>query len=429
MTRPIVIVDPVGSGAELAPAFAARGVPAIAVRSMPPDALDGADAGGYLTQIRAADFQALYDAGPDLEAVLRRHDPLAVIAGDESGVALADQLAAVLTPHVANAPALSPARRHKAAVQEALAAAGLPHIRTLNTASADEAAAWLADQGLEGAALVLKPPASAGSDNVHHVPPGGDWRRAFERILAAPNKLRGEANETVVVQEMVTGTEYAVDTVSADGKHVLAHLIRYNKTSAGERMTVFDHTEFVPFDAGQYGALVAYVEQALDAVGIRWGAAHAEVMLTAEGPRLIEVGARTCGGPVLGFSRLATGSSQLERVIEAYVDGRITTTTYDFRQTVVPVFLIAQEAGILRNVEVLDPVRELATHAKTYIWRGNGARVPRTIDTLTSLGIIGLAGERDAVFADYKRVRELERMLRIDPAAPEGSAGEAGSRR
>ena len=418
MTRPIVIVDPVGSGAELAPAFAARGVPAIAVRSMPDGALDGADAGGYEVRIHADHFLAIHDDGPDLADALRRHDPLAVIAGDESGVALADRLAAALTPGFANVPSLARARCHKAAVQAALARAGLPHIRTLDTADPAEAAAWLAAQGLTGAALVLKPAASAGSDNVHHVPAGGDWRPAFARILAAPNKLRGEANETVVVQEMVVGTEFAVDTVSADGKHVLAHLIKYAKTSAGERMTVFDHTEFVAFDEARYGELLAYVERALDAVGIRWGAAHAEVMLTPQGPRLIEVGARTCGGPVLGFSRLATGSSQLERVVEAFVDGRIATATYDFRQTVVPVFLIAKEAGILRNVEVLDPVRELPTHARSYIWRGNGARVPRTIDTLTSLGIIGLAGERDAVFADYARIRALEAQLRIEPIAP-----------
>jgi biotin carboxylase len=410
----IVIVDPVGSGAELAPAFAGRGVGAIAVRSLPPGALDGADAGGYQVNINDAHFQAVYDVGPDLVEQLRRHNPRAVIPGDESGVELADQLAAALTPGFANVPALSPARRHKARMQAAIAAAGLPAIRTLNTADPAEVEPWLIANGLTASALVLKPALSAGSDNVHHVPPGGDWRAKFDLILSSANKLRGEANETVIVQEMLVGTEYAVDTVSANGEHFLAHLIRYNKTSAGERMTVFDHTEFVPFDQAQHGEMLAYFKQVLDALGIRWGAAHGEVMLTADGPRLIEVGARTCGGPVLGFSRLATGSSQLERVVEAFVDGRISTRTYDFKQTVVPVFLISPNAGILRNIEVMDFARHLPTHHNTYIWRGNGVRVPRTIDTLTSLGIIALAGDREAVFADYKRIREAEKQLVIE---------------
>lgn len=415
MSRPVVIVDPVDSGAELAPAFAARHIPAIAVKSIPGSLWDEVYEGSYASRIQLSHFLKVYEDGPGLVEVLRGHDPLAVIAGAESGVDLADRLAAALTPHLANVPALARARRHKGVMQAALARAGLPAIRTLNTASASEAAAWLEAEGLTDKALVLKPAASAGSDNVHHVPPGGDWRRPFDLILSSRTKLRAEANETVIVQERVVGTEFAVDMVSAAGEHVLAHLIRYSKTSAGERLTVFDHTEFLAFDPAQHGEMLAYVRQALDALGIRWGAAHCEVMLSAEGPRLIEVGARTCGGPVLGFSRVATGSSQLERVVEAYADGDIRTRTYDFKKTVVPVFLIASRAGILRNVEVLEPLRQLPTHLSTHLWLGNGDHVRQTVDWDTVLGVVALAGDRDAVFADYRRVREVESGLRIDP--------------
>ncbi len=242
-------------------------------------------------------------------------------------------------------------------MQSALANAGLPAIRTINTASAAEVRAWLAENDLLDAPLVVKPPASAGSDKVFHVHAGGDWLSKFEHILSTPTALLGEISETVVVQEMISGTEFCVDTVSAAGKHALAHLIRYSKTSAGDRMTVFDHTEFVEYDRAQYGAIVDFTERALDALGIHWGAAHSEIMLTAAGPRLIETGARMCGGPVLGFSRAATGSSQLERVIEAYVDGAITTPSYSLKQTVVPVFLAARTDGTLRNIEVLDELR------------------------------------------------------------------------
>ncbi|MDB5101352.1 MAG: hypothetical protein JWM80_5773 [Cyanobacteria bacterium RYN_339] len=412
MTQPIVIVDPVDSGSELAPAFAARGIPAIAVRSFPPGRSYGV---GFGSQIQPDHFLAVYENVPDLVEILRPLNPRAVLAGTESGVELADRLAAALTPEFANVPALSRARRHKGLMQEAITKAGLPAIRTLYTASATEAAAWLVDQGLTGSALVLKPVESEASDNVHHVAPGGDWRSPFNQILAARNRVLDATNEAVIVQERVFGTEFAVDTVSAAGEHVLAHLIRYTKTTAGDRLTVFDHTEFVPFEPAQHGEMLAYFRQALDALGIRWGAAHGEVMLTPDGPRLIEVGARTCGGPVLGFSRVATGSSQLERVVEAYVDGAIRTLAYDVTKTVVPVFLIAPASGIIQNVEVLDPLRELSTHLNTYTWHRNGDAVRQTVDYHTMMGIVALAGEREAVFADYKRIREAEAQLRIDP--------------
>ncbi|MHB2017155.1 MAG: ATP-grasp domain-containing protein [Candidatus Xenobia bacterium] len=414
MRRPVVIVDPVDSGAELAPGFAARQIPAIAVKSIPGARWDELYEGTYAGRIQTSHFQKIYEDRPDLVEVLRRHDPLAILAGAESGVELADRLAAAVTPHLANVPGLADARRHKGAMQGALAQAGLPAIRTLTTADPSEVAAWLEAQHLADAGLVVKPAASCGSDNVHHVPPGGDWRRPFDLILSSRTKLRGEANEAVVVQERVVGTEFAVDTVSAAGEHVLAHLIRYTKTAAGERLTVFDHTEFVAFDPAQHGEMLAYVRRALDAVGIRWGAAHSEVMLTADGPRLIEVGARTCGGPVLGFSRVATGSSQLERVVEAYVDGEIRSRTYDFKKTVVPVFLIAPVSGILRNVEELEVLRQLPTHLATHMWLGNGDQVQQTVDWETVLGVVALAGERDAVFSDYQRVRVVESRLRIE---------------
>ena len=47
--------------------------------------------------------------------------------------------------------------------------------------------------------------------------------------------------------------------------------------------------------AEQQAAVVAMAEQALRALGFRHGAAHTELMLTSEGPRVIEVNARVGG--------------------------------------------------------------------------------------------------------------------------------------
>ena len=353
ISNPVIIVDPVCSGSDLAPAFSAREIPVIAVRSKK---LADTNSSGYGSGIQSDRFLKVYDNYPGLEDELRHLNPRAIIAGTETGVELADKLASILTPEFANIPHLSLARRHKGEMQKALANAGLPVIRTLNTASAAEVTGWLSDHDLVNKALVLKPPVSMGSDNVFHIPAGGDWKRTFNHILSTPTALLREPNETVIVQEKITGTEYSVDTVSAAGKHVLAHLTRYKRMSVGEGLTVMDYTEFMPFDE-QHSELLHYTKQAIDALGIRWGASHNEIMLTAAGPRLIEIGARMCGGSILELARAATGSSQLERVIEAYLHGEIQTQRYEFKQTVVPVFLNSPVSGILRNVEILEKLR------------------------------------------------------------------------
>lgn len=406
----VIIVDPVCSGTDLAPAFAARDIPVIAVRSTK---LAETNTSGFGSGIQSGIFLKVYDNDPGLVDVLRQFNPRAIIAGTETGVELADHLASILTPMLANIPHLSLARRHKGEMQKTLEAAGLPFIRTLDTADAMEVSDWLSRHHLTDKALVLKPPVSMGSDNVFHIPPGGDWRRIFNYILSTPTALLREPNETVIVQEKITGTEYSVDTVSANGKHALAHLTRYKRVSAGEGLTIMDYTEFMPLDE-LHSELFFYTKQAIDALGIRWGASHNEVMLTAEGPRLIEIGARMCGGPIIALSRAATGSSQLERVLEAYLDGEIKTQDYEFKQTVVPVFLNSRVSGVLRNVEILNKLRKLPTHLSTQLWLKNGDQVSRTVDVDTTLGVIALAGERSAVFADYVKVRQIEAELVIN---------------
>ncbi|HAT1775273.1 ATP-grasp domain-containing protein [Legionella pneumophila] len=407
MNRPVVIVDPLSSGIELAPAFKARGIPAIAVTLKPLDWV------GFGANMQTSDFIEIIPDQPNLVEVLAKYDPIAIIPGTEEGVPLAEALVINLTPQFANDPEKSQNRFHKAMMQKALQEAGVPALKTLNTASENEVEAWIRTNGLIDSPLIIKPPVSAGSDKVFHIPARGEWKKAFNRVLSEPSKITGKVNATVVVQEQAIGTEFAVGTVSANGKHYLAHLIQYNKTSFNDRKTVYDYVEFVPYNKESYGELFDYTQKALDALGIRWGAAHNEIMLTKDGPRLIETGARMCGGPVVGFAREATGSSQADKLVEIYVDGGVSAEEYVFKKTVVPVFLKSPAKGKISNVEAFADLSKLPTFLNEHIWFKNGDLVPQTVDYLTSIGIIGLAGDRDSILLDYEKIRNMESKLVI----------------
>src|SRR5205085_1673933 len=54
---------------------------------------------------------------------------------------------------------------------------------------------------------------------------------------------------------------------------------------------------------------------------------------------------------------------------------------------------------------------KLPTLFKKYILFKNGDTVPQTVDYLTSIGIVALAGDRECILSDYKKIREMESRL------------------
>jgi ATP-grasp domain len=404
VSRPVVVVDPMSAGVGLAPAFASRGVPAVAV-------LTGfAPPAGQGHPVRAADFVDVLRAGDDLTGLARRLaelDPLCVVPGAEPGVEVAETLSELVMPGRGNVPALAAARRDKWQMAAALRAAGVPHLRQVCTADPAEVERWRRREELTGAPIVLKPPKSCGTDDVYVVEPGDDWRPRFDQILGSTNKL-SLRNDAVLVMELARGTEYEVDTYSIDGRHGLTAVCRYTKEQRADRLGIYTANEFVPPEHPHVPLLLAYVRQVLDAVGVRNGPAHVEVMLTGAGPRLIEVGARLAGADQQEFARLATGDSQIDRCVRHWVDGERDTPGYRWRQHVKSVYLTSPRSGVLGNAERLAEVVGLPTFHLADLPYAAGDTVPRTEDLWTSLGCVVLATtQADALAADERMVRKI----------------------
>lgn len=406
-----VIVDPYSSGALFAEALGRHGIPVAAVVSSPrpPDA--------FASSYRPQDFPDVIVYEGDLDDVVRRVrmlEPRCVIAGCESGVELAERLAPRVLPELCNVPELADARRDKSRMAAAVATAGLPVIPQICTADVEEAAAWLAREGLLGADLVIKPPKSASTDGVIKIPGGEDWRAVFERQIGRVNQF-GEIDDRLLVQKFVTGTEYVVDTFSHGGKHSLVDVCAYRKVDNGPHMAVYDTMRWLPPDDPAVPALTEYVFGVLDAVGIRFGSAHVEVMGTADGPVLIELGARPHGGGQPRFNRNATGDSQIDRTVRWLTRGEL-PQSYELLSHQVCVFHMARRSGTVGNTAVLDEIRALPSHHFSVQNLSDGDYVPVTKDLVDSLnfGFVILSHPyEEQILRDYESVRELERRLVI----------------
>jgi biotin carboxylase len=410
----VVIVDPYSSGSLLAPALVEVGLAPVAVVSADrPPAV-------FASSYRPDDFPEIIRFQGSVEEVaarLRRLSPICVIPGAESGVELADQLAAAVTPELANEVALAGARRHKGLMGAAVAASGLPTARQLCTADPDQVAKWIAAEGLAGADIVLKPAKGAGTDSVTRINSTADWRSVFAGILGRRNRM-DLINEEIVVQEFLSGIEYVVDTFSFDGLHTVTDICRYQKMDINGRTAVYDHMDWMPYDTDAYGELLRYAGGVLDALGVRFGPAHTEIMATADGPRLIEANARIHGGGQPRFCQEATGDSQVARVVRYCAGQRDFPAGFTLRKTVRCVFLISRRSGVIRNADLYERVHELPSKFFATIGVRNGDQVEATHDLFSSLalGFVILAHERsEQVRADYQTIRAIEAALEFGP--------------
>jgi hypothetical protein len=404
--RTVVVVEPYSSGNMLAPAFRRAGFSPCAVT------LTGESAPNTST-LRLADFDDHIDHGDGdigpLVARLRPLFPAAIIPGTHTGVRLADQLAARITPHLANVPDLTSSRHHKGDMVAAVAARGLPTIASVCSNSASEIESWIAREGLSGRDLVAKPADSAGTDQVRFLPGGHDWREAVARLVGSTDRY-GVQMSDVVVQEHVTGIEYVVDTFSYEGTHTVSDVARYRKVSTPHRMAIYESMEFLPFGLPAHTAIVAYVNQVLDALGITFGAAHTEVMLTGRGPLLIEVNARLSGGGQPWACQLATGDNPIDRMIRYLRGDRNIPPDYSLEMTVLVVFFAVRSAGIVRNLSRLDAIQDLDSCFNMRVNARDGDYVPETTDIFDAqaLGTVVLAHrDPDQVHADHLEVRRI----------------------
>lgn len=402
----IVVVDPYSAGKGIAPAFAARGVDAIAVLTTeePP-------AGLNWIPDDFAEVHVLHDLD-ELAAKLAVHEPIAVVPGTETGVEAAEALSELVVPGRSNVLTLSSARRDKWQMAVALRTAEVPHLRQISSDRADEVAAWLRREGLENSPIVLKPQESGGTDDVFVAMPGDDWRAKFNRILGCVNKLNIR-NDKVLVQELAVGTEYEVDTYSIDGEHGLVAVWRYAKQRRGDRLGIYLSNTLVAQDEPVVDVLFDYVRQVLEATGVRNGPAHVEVMITPDGPRLIEIGARLAGAEQQELTVLGTGESQITRMVRHRVDGDSSVGRYSRRRHVKSVYLSSPAAGELGNSVRFDELASLLpSYQSDALPYREGSTVPRTDDLWTSLGSVVLAStDADQLERDVAIVREIEAGL------------------
>lgn len=401
----VAIVDAFSSGAYLPPAFRARGVDVVHVCT-----LQEPVAG--LASPEAGDFIDCIDACAGAAGVLRRLSDWRVshvLAGAESGSALADELARALGVATANAALVSGPRHDKRVMHQRLHEAGVPIAWQMHFDARGQET-WRTP-GPEPRKVVVKPAASGGADNVMVCEDIEDVRRAVDAVIANKNVF-GAPNCGGVVQSFLVGDEYAINAVSVSGRHHCREIWRSVKGQVNGHV-IYDRQILQDPCAGDMVTLCEYVAQVLDALGVRWGASHTEVIVTEQGPRLLETATRPAGGmdPSLGMK--VFGRSYIDEVVDAYLIpewAQARRGPEALTRCAMGVSLISGVDGWLTREIDAEPLRSLRSYHGHRIVLRKGARLVPTVDLGSKPGGVYLChASRAQVEADLLTIRAWER--------------------
>jgi biotin carboxylase len=157
-----------------------------------------------------------------------------------------------------------------------------------------------------GMPCIVKPVDGEASRGISKVGDAGGIEIALER-LGSEQIERG-----VMVEEFLVGDEYSVEAISTGSDH---HVVAVTKKFKDEQTFVErGHVVPAPIAPEVREAVEKYVMQVLSALEFHDCPSHTELMLTADGPRLIETHNRIGGDRIMDLVHHATGIDMYDLV-------------------------------------------------------------------------------------------------------------------
>eukprot|EP00536_Pseudo-nitzschia_multiseries_P009914 jgi/Psemu1/297416/fgenesh1_pm.289_\ len=398
-----------------------------------------------------------------------------LVCESDPGLADAERLCGWL--NVTHHNGFNEARRNKFQTLSALAARNIPAVRQRLCGTVEEAIDFAADEfdaSRSAERVVVKPVRGCASDDVFLCNDLESVRSAYDTIkgstvLGSP----GEKHESVLVQEYAVGQEYAIDTVTKNGKLKIAAVWKYDKrpqpptieqqspqtlgtllgdsdgsgdeVDDGKRRQVYYATRLFDDDDDDsdsdplLSVIYQYLDDCLNALGIRWGMTHSELIMTPDGPRLIEVNCRQHNMNFVPLTDNGIGYNLYDMLLAAYfgddnVDNDndddpdhplelLTDARVDWdllpdypsrRMNAAMVHLVNDKKGVLQRlnedalyeIQSMQSVLDLEVFPE-FLQTGVSVLEP-TVDIKTDAGWIQMIHPDPEVFErDYQRIMEL----------------------
>ena len=367
-----------------------------------------------------------------------------IFCESDSGLEDAERLglALGLYPHCHDG--VNYARRDKYLMNQVVSeVGGLDIVKQKSCRTLEEAETFARDLGLNendggeksSPFVVVKPLRGVASDDVHLCSNLTTLRKAFSKIINSSvfGSPTAAKHDQVLVQEFAQGVEYAVDVVCRDGDRKVAALWRYDKRAVNGAPFVYFGTELISADKeGVETEVCNYVFNALEALGVRWGLSHVEVIAEVSQEtgkiriRLVEVNCRQHNTDFVPLTNACVGYNALDLTLSAYLDDANSNKRHSqaLRWDSIPAlpttnafaaivhFVSHVEGSITRiRFDILEEISDLPSVMNVHIYpqfMEVGNLIQKTMDIRTDTGWAHLLNNDEEEFRrDYARLIEL----------------------
>merc|ERR1711920_1186647 len=248
---------------------------------------------------------------------------------------------------------------------------------------------------------------------------GKEEARSHFNLLMEGQRKCGAQGAAVLCQEFLKGKEYVIDCVSRDGVHKCVMVWVYDKRPTNGAAFVYYGMIPVAADSEIAKLLITYTKGVLDALKLHNGPTHGEVMMTSDGPCLVEMNCRSHGwdGSWVPLAKMLTGGyAQPDVAMDSHVDAEAFAKIPEvmpspFMASGQAVMLVSFHTGVVKQTPGYDRMKLLPSFVTLQTGIRPGSQVELTVDLFTAVGVLILAhGDPKQLDADIAEVRAMEQV-------------------
>ncbi len=161
----------------------------------------------------------------------------------------------------------------------------------------------------------------------------------------------------VIVEEYMVGPEVSVEAMTINGEPVILQ-VTDKLTTGAPHFVEMGHSQPSQLSTENVSAIKELAKKAIKAVGIENGPAHIEIILTKDGPKMVELGARMGGDCITShLVPLSTGIDMIKATIETAC-GSVPDITPKLNKGAAIRYFNAKE-GIIASIENVEEAKKI----------------------------------------------------------------------